>query len=256
TAKRSYHARAYVALGEAYWRLSDLKKARQIWQGALPLFPTNEALQVRLQQDDKGLQTLLTAHFEQGKRVDSDVRGIWEEDGNPAVAKLKFEEIGAQAGVRFTHSTRKFTGKHKAQVLQMFTDGGAAVAVGDFNNDGFDDLFGTDSDTGKLNHLMRNHRGLTINDRGQNAGRAGGNDGQSVVSDALWFDYNNDGLLDLLVARFGTPILYRNDGAGADGNYRFTDVSAAVGLTKFGNTVAVIAFDIDNDGWLDLMFGN
>src|SRR5262249_1671542 len=37
---------------------------------------------------------------------------------------------------------------------------------------------------------------------------------------------------------------------------RFTDVSAAVGLTKFGNTVAVIAFDIDNDGWLDVMFGN
>jgi hypothetical protein len=77
-----------------------------------------------------------------------------------------------------------------------------------------------------------------------------------VCADALWFDYNNDGWLDLLVARFGTPILYRNEGAGADGHYRFTDVSQAVGLTKFGNTVAVIAFDADNDGWLDVLLGN
>src|SRR5262245_16987137 len=176
TVKRSYHARAYVALGEAYWRLNDLKKARQIWQEALQLFPANEDVRIRLQQDDKGLQALLTAHFEQGKRVDTNVSGIWEEDETPAVAKLKFEEIGARAGVRFVHSTRKFTGKHKAQVLQMFTDGGAAVAVGDFNNDGFDDLFVTDSDTGKPNHLMRNKGNRTLSDVAQDAGGAGGNE--------------------------------------------------------------------------------
>jgi hypothetical protein len=174
----------------------------------------------------------------------------------PGGAQLKFEEIGARAGVRFVHATRKFTGKHKAQVLQMFTDGGAAVAVGDYNNDGFDDLFVVDSDTGKPNHLMHNNGDLTFTDVAQIAGVAGGNEAQSVCADALWFDYNNDGWLDLLVARFGTPILYRNEGAGADGHYRFTDVSQAVGLTKFGNTVAVIAFDADNDGWLDLLLGN
>jgi hypothetical protein len=85
---------------------------------------------------------------------------------------------------------------------------------------------------------------------------AGGNDTQYICADALWFDYNNDGRLDLLVARFGTPMLYRNEGPGPDGNHKFTDVSQAVGLTKFGNTVAAIAFDADNDGWLDLLLGN
>src|SRR5262245_39995263 len=82
TTKRSYHARAYVALGEAYWRLGELKKARQIWQEALRLFPAHEALQVRLKQDDKGLQALLTAHFEQGKRVNHEVSGIWDSAGD------------------------------------------------------------------------------------------------------------------------------------------------------------------------------
>jgi hypothetical protein len=78
-----------------------------------------------------------------------------------------------------------------------------------------------------------------------------GNDSFSIVSDALWFDYDNDGRQDLLVARFGRPILYHNEPNG-----KFKDVSAISGLNKFGNTVAVIAFDYDNDGFLDLMFGN
>jgi len=168
---------------------------------------------------------------------------------NPHPA-VQFEEIGKKAGVDVMHHTRKFQGKN-GDVLHMFTSGGAAVAVGDYDNDGFEDIFVTDSDAGKPNHLFHNNHDLTFTDVAVQAGVAGGNDPNSVVSDVLWFDYDNDGKLDLLIARFGTPILYHNEGHG-----KFKNVSATSGLNKFANTIAVIAFDYDGDGYLDLLFGN
>src|ERR1051325_6830278 len=170
--------------------------------------------------------------------------------GQSSQPAIRFEEIGAKAGVRVQHHTRTFHGRC-ADVLHMFTSGGAAVAVGDYDNDGFEDIFITDSDTGKPNHLFHNNGNLTFTDVAVKAGVAGGNDPQSVVSDALWFDYDNDGKLDLLIARFGTPILYHNEGNG-----KFKDVTGTSGLNKFGNSIAVIAFDYDKDGYLDLLFGN
>ncbi|MBZ5507107.1 MAG: CRTAC1 family protein [Acidobacteriia bacterium] len=163
---------------------------------------------------------------------------------------IRFEEIGAKAGIRVQHHTRRFHGKN-ADVLRMFTSGGSAVAVGDYDNDGYEDIFVTDSDTGKANHLFHNNGDLTFTDVATVAGVAGGNDPHSVVSDALWFDYDNDGKLDLLLGRFGTPILYHNEGNG-----KFKDVTASAGLTKFANTIGVIALDFDNDGRLDLLFAN
>ncbi len=181
-----------------------------------------------------------------------------EEDAAPAASAspIRFEEIAERAGVRFVHSSKKFVGRHKRQVLEMFTEGGAAVAVGDYDGDGFDDLFITDSDTGKPNHLMRNNGDLTFTEVTETAGVGGGNEPDTIVGDALWLDYDDDGRLDLLVGRFGTPILYRNDGPGEDGHYRFTDVSVRLGLTEFGNTIGMIAFDAEGDGDLDLMLAN
>ncbi len=167
-------------------------------------------------------------------------------DGNG----IRFEEIGAKAKARFQHHTRRFKGA-KADVLGMFTSGGSAVAIGDYDNDGFDDIFLVDSGEGMRHHLLHNNGDMTFTDVTEAAGVGGGNDALSICADALWFDYDNDGYEDLLVARFGTPILYHNEHNG-----KFHDVTATSGLNKFGNTIAVIAFDYDNDGYLDLMFGN
>jgi hypothetical protein len=166
------------------------------------------------------------------------------------VAKIRFQEVTDPAKVRMRHHTRVFDGPY-ADVLRMFTSGGAAVAVGDFDGDGLDDMFVTDSDKGRRHYLYRNNGDGTFTEMAEKAGVAGGNDPLSIVADAVWFDYDNDGRQDLLVARFGTPLLYHNEGGG-----KFKDVSAGSGFTRFGNTIAAIAFDYDRDGKLDVMFGN
>ncbi|HWM94901.1 MAG TPA: CRTAC1 family protein [Thermoanaerobaculia bacterium] len=167
---------------------------------------------------------------------------------------LRFEEIGEKMGARLRHHTRTFPGPH-GDVLGMFTSGGATAAVGDYDNDGDEDLYVTDSENGKPSHLLRNQLRETgklgFRDVTAEAGVGGGNDPRTIVADALWFDADNDGSLDLLLARFGTPVLYRNQGKG-----KFKDVSAGSGLNEFGNTIAAIAFDYDNDGRLDLLLGH
>ncbi len=173
---------------------------------------------------------------------------VWAAD--KLVPKIHFTEIAATAGIQTEHHSHRFTGVH-ADVLRMFTSGGASAAIGDFDGDGLDDLFVTDSDAGKTNHLFHNDGNLKFTDVTEKAGVGAGNDAHNIVADAIWFDYDNDGREDLLVARFGTPILYHNEGNG-----KFKDVSKAAGFTKFGNTIAAVAFDYDNDGYLDVMLGN
>ena len=89
-------------------------------------------------------------------------------------ASIRFEEISAKSGIRVTHHTRNFHGK-KADVLHMFTSGGAAVAIGDYDNDGYEDIFITDSDAGRPNHLFHNNGDMTFTDVAEQAGVAGGN---------------------------------------------------------------------------------
>jgi hypothetical protein len=163
---------------------------------------------------------------------------------------IRFEDVTAKAGVKRQHHTRVFKGK-TGDVLAMFTSGGSSAAAGDYDNDGDDDLFVTDSDEGKSNILYRNDGNFTFTDVTAKAGVGGGNDPLSIVADALWFDYDNDGWRDLLVARFGTSLLYRNEGNGT-----FKDVSAKTGMTSFANTIAAMAFDYDRDGLLDVLLGN
>jgi hypothetical protein len=168
--------------------------------------------------------------------------------------QIRFEEISVATGASYVHHVRKFAPPY-ADVLGMFTSGGAAVAIADYDRDGDEDVFLTDSAEGTGCHLLRNDLDkqghLHFTDVTAAAGITRGNEPHQIVSDALWFDADNDGWPDLLIARFGTPLLYRNLGNG-----RFEDVTAGSGLDQFANTIAVIAFDYDNDGRVDLLFGN
>ena len=125
-------------------------------------------------------------------------------------------------------------------------------AVGDFDGDGRDDMFVTDSDKGKRSFLYRNNGDGTFTEMAEKAGVAGGNDPLSIVARCA--------LVRLRQRRppgsAGASLRHAPCSITTRGNGKFKNVSATSGFNKFGNTIAVIAFDYDRDGKLDVMFGD
>jgi hypothetical protein len=161
-----------------------------------------------------------------------------------------FEDITQKAGVAHKHTNRSFQNPY-AHIMEGYTALGAAAAVGDYNGDGFEDIFVTDSKAGGKNRLYRNNGDLTFTDVAEQVGVADGNDDENASADALWFDSNNDGRPDLFVARFGRSRLFQNLGSG-----KFRDVTRRAGLDRYANAITAIAFDYDRDGFADLFMGS
>jgi len=169
--------------------------------------------------------------------------------GNSLPATRWFEDITKTAGINSKHTNREFKNPY-AHIMAGYTALGAAVVVADYDGDGFEDAFVTDSSVHGKNHLYHNNGNLTFTDVAERAGVADGNDEENASSAALWFDYNNDGRPDLLVVRFGHNQLFENLGNG-----RFKEVTRAVGLYRYLNAITAIAFDYDRDGYVDLFVG-
>ncbi|MGC9199784.1 MAG: CRTAC1 family protein [Acidobacteriaceae bacterium] len=152
------------------------------------------------------------------------------------------------------------------------------VAAGDYDNDGYVDLYVTGVNH---NQLFHNNGDGTFTDVTDHAGVGGvvPGVGKTWAVTAGWFDYNNDGLLDLLVVNYlnynvktatvckvqglptycspndyqGLPnILYRNNGDGT-----FTDVSLASHIAQYvGKGMGVAFADYDGDGFTDIFISN
>jgi hypothetical protein len=149
---------------------------------------------------------------------------------------------------------------------------GMGVAVGDYDNDGFEDLFVTGYGRNTLYH---NNGNGTFTDVTEQSGLAG----VGWSTSAAWVDYDNDGLLDLVVLRYVkwdwddywcgehkegyrsychpdifpaiAPLLYHNDGNG-----HFTEVASQAGFAKPGKGLGVAIADYDRDGRIDIVIAN
>ena len=132
------------------------------------------------------------------------------------------------------------------------------TAWGDYNNDGFPDIFIATCNSSPFNsikHLLRNNGDGTFTDVNYAAGVA-----DSLASwGIVWLDYDNDGDWDIYIANTNHPPrpghnkLYRNNG-----DETFTDVALQAGVqgvsseSSFGASAA----DFDNDGWIDIYVAN
>ena len=151
---------------------------------------------------------------------------------------------------------------------------GMGCAIADYDNDGYQDILVTAY--GRCT-LYRNNGNGTFSDVTEKAGLAA----PGWTTSAVWFDYDNDGRLDLFLCSFvqfsvksnvfcgdnklgkrfyciprvfkPTPsLLYRNNGDGT-----FTDVSAGTDIQRaLGKALGVVATDINDDGLLDLFVAN
>ncbi|HEX6880653.1 MAG TPA: CRTAC1 family protein [Terriglobales bacterium] len=202
----------------------------------------------------------------------------YDNDGNPDVLLINGEDwtaAGRPSTLKLYHNngngtfTDVTTRSHLG--IKMF---GLGVAVGDYDNDGFDDLFITSLGQ---SHLFHNNGNGTFTDVTKMAGMWGPTE---FSTGAAWVDYDRDGKLDLLVANYvqwdikhdiyctldgttksyctpegykGVSLrLWRNLGDG-----KFEDATGKAGLyDPSSKSLGIAIADVNGDGWPDLIIAN
>ena len=167
--------------------------------------------------------------------------------GGEARHGFRLEEAAARSGVSFVHQGPTFDAQLDP-IMPQVAAMGAAVAVADFDRDGWQDFYVTNSGEGSLNRLYRNNGDGTFADVAAAVGLADVNQtGNGVSMGAVWGDYDNDGDEDLFLYKYGRPELFRNEAGRA-----FVRVSEQAGLPRWVNANSAIWWDYDRDGRLDL----
>ena len=69
--------RAYISLGDGYWKTDQLDKAKALWKEGLALFPNSAALKDRVAKDGDDLKMTIEDTLDPNKRVDTDLKELW-----------------------------------------------------------------------------------------------------------------------------------------------------------------------------------
>jgi enediyne biosynthesis protein E4 len=156
-----------------------------------------------------------------------------------------FQERAQAAGIAFRMN---FLPKEQGERFRInLYDHGSGLAVGDYDNDGREDIYFLNQHG--PNALYRNRGDGTFEDVTAKAGVALGD---RISVGATFADYDNDGWADLFVTSTrGGNVLFHNRGDGT-----FEDVTAAAGVSHVGHSQTPVFFDYDNDGDLDLYLTN
>lgn len=183
------------------------------------------------------------------QQIIPDINQSTQKDTFADYPAVTFTDVTEQAGIHFQHF-------HGLRSTQLPEDMGSGAAWGDYDNDGYPDLYVVDvagplTDTPEQmahspggNRLYHNNRNGTFTDVTDKAGVGF----KGIGMAAAWADFDNDGKLDLVVSSYDRLILYHNNGNGT-----FTDVTKKAGLDKFRGFWTGIAWgDYDRDGNVDL----
>ncbi|MEX2402378.1 MAG: CRTAC1 family protein [Rhodothermales bacterium] len=162
---------------------------------------------------------------------------------------VTFTDVSNEAGIDFRH----FHGQRSSQLPE---DMGSGAAWGDYNSDGWPDLFVANlagpitmsdedvRDSPSHSRLYRNNGDGTFTDVSVETGV----DYRGWANGAAWGDIDNDGYVDLVIAAYGELVLYQNQGDGT-----FSERASEMGLDGFdGFWVGASWADYDRDGLLDL----
>jgi len=188
--------------------------------------------------------------------------------GNPRPHRPTPKLYRNEKGLHFTDVTQEV-----GLEAEMY---GMGVAVGDYDNDGWDDLYLTGVGQSRLFHNEAGPKGRYFRDVTRHAGVSS----PGWATSATWLDYDRDGLLDLFVCHYvqwtpqtdrffsldgihrsySTPQqypgetcrLYHNEGGG-----NFADVTRSAGIySTRSKALGVVICDFDQDGWPDLVVAN
>jgi hypothetical protein len=196
-----------------------------------------------------GMLTLPVYLEKRSDAMNHDVAAI---DTLASLRKFGFylETFSDPSNTRFTHLPPRLDPLFEP-ILSQIASMGASVSVTDFDSDGWNDFYVTNSRHGSPNALFHNQRNGRFEDVAEDMGLAKLNLREKGVSmGAIWADIDNDGFEDLFVYRWGRSALFRNErGTG------FTEITEESSLPEWVNANAAIWFDYNSDGWIDLFIG-